>query len=172
MGYEMNWASFNVIEVMSSQKFAYKRIAYVAACQSFKPETEVLMLATNLIKKDLASANMFDTSLALNGLANFLTPDLARDLSADVVALLNNSRPYIRKKAVLTLYKIFLKFPDALRPAFPRLKEKLEDPDPSKPILTSPFPQFSKSQKIPILIKMFSAFFLFFNKVSCRLPSM
>jgi AP-3 complex subunit delta-1 len=28
------------------------------------------------------------------------------------------------------LYKIFLKFPDALRPAFPRLKEKLEDPDP------------------------------------------
>jgi hypothetical protein len=28
------------------------------------------------------------------------------------------------------LYKIFLKYPDALRPAFPRLKEKLEDPDP------------------------------------------
>ena len=51
MGYEMNWASFNVIEVMSSPKFAYKRIGYVAACQSFKPETEVLMLATNLIKK-------------------------------------------------------------------------------------------------------------------------
>jgi len=47
----MNWASFNVIEVMSSPKFAYKRIGYVAACQSFKPETEVLMLATNLIKK-------------------------------------------------------------------------------------------------------------------------
>jgi AP-3 complex subunit delta-1 len=28
------------------------------------------------------------------------------------------------------LYKIFLTYPDALRPAFPRLKEKLEDPDP------------------------------------------
>lgn len=28
------------------------------------------------------------------------------------------------------LYKIFLKYPDALKPAFPRLKEKLEDPDP------------------------------------------
>ncbi|XP_008484254.1 AP-3 complex subunit delta-like [Diaphorina citri] len=27
------------------------------------------------------------------------------------------------------MYKVFLKFPDALRPAFPRLKEKLEDPD-------------------------------------------
>lgn len=30
------------------------------------------------------------------------------------------------------LYKIFLTYPDALRPAFPRLKEKLEDPDPGK----------------------------------------
>lgn len=27
------------------------------------------------------------------------------------------------------MYKIFLRFPEALRPAFPRLKEKLEDPD-------------------------------------------
>lgn len=28
------------------------------------------------------------------------------------------------------MYKVFLKYPEALRPAFPRLKEKLEDPDP------------------------------------------
>ena len=43
---------------------------------------------------------------------------------------LNSTKPYLRKKAVLTLYKIFLKYPDALKIAFPRLKEKLEDPDP------------------------------------------
>lgn len=28
------------------------------------------------------------------------------------------------------MYKVFLQFPEALKPAFPRLKEKLEDPDP------------------------------------------
>jgi len=43
---------------------------------------------------------------------------------------MTSTRPYLRKKAVLIMYKVFLKFPDALRPAFPRLKEKLEDPDP------------------------------------------
>ena len=43
---------------------------------------------------------------------------------------MTSTRPYLRKKAVLLMYKVFLKFPDALRPAFPRLKEKLEDPDP------------------------------------------
>lgn len=33
-------------------------------------------------------------------------------------------------KSVLMMYKVFLRYPEALRPAFPKLKEKLEDPDP------------------------------------------
>lgn len=45
---------------------------------------------------------------------------------------MTSTKPYLRKKAVLIMYKVFLQFPEALRPAFPRLKEKLEDPDPGK----------------------------------------
>jgi AP-3 complex subunit delta-1 len=45
------------------------------------------------------------------------------------VLQLTSTKPYLRKKAVLMMYKVFLRFPEALRPAFPRLKEKLEDPD-------------------------------------------
>lgn len=43
------------------------------------------------------------------------------------------------------MYKVFLSFPDALRPAFPRLKEKLEDPDPGQYSLSSlkPFTIFN-----------------------------
>ena len=52
--------------------------------------------------------------------------DLARDLANDILTLMSSTKPYIRKKAVLLMYKVFLNFPDALRPAFPKLKEKLE----------------------------------------------
>lgn len=45
---------------------------------------------------------------------------------------MSHTKPYIRKKAVLIMYKVFLKYPESLRPAFPRLKEKLEDPDPGQ----------------------------------------
>lgn len=45
---------------------------------------------------------------------------------------MSHTKPYIRKKAVLIMYKVFLKYPESLRPAFPRLKEKLEDPDPGE----------------------------------------
>ena len=61
-----------------------------------------------------------------------MTADLARDLANDIITLMSSTRPYIRKKAVLLMYKVFLRFPEALRPAFPRLKEKLEDPDPGR----------------------------------------
>src|SRR5438105_4775080 len=88
------------------------------------------MLTTNMIRKDIQSSNLYDIGETLSGLACFATPDLARDLVNDVVNLLSSSRPYVRKKAVLLLYKLVLRYPESLRPTFPRLKEKLEDPDP------------------------------------------
>ncbi|XP_063056686.1 AP-3 complex subunit delta-1 isoform X6 [Engraulis encrasicolus] len=130
LGYDVSWAAFNIVEVMSSSKFTFKRIGYLAASQCFHEGTDVIMLTTNQIRKDLSSPNQYDTGVALTGLSCFVTPDLARDLANDIMTLMSHTKPYIRKKAVLIMYKVFLKYPESLRPAFPRLKEKLEDPDP------------------------------------------
>ncbi|XP_073259025.1 AP-3 complex subunit delta-1-like isoform X1 [Porites lutea] len=130
LGYDISWAAFNIIEVMSSSKFTFKRIGYLAASQSFHEELDILMLTTNMIRKDLCSMNVYDAGVSLAGFSCFVTTDLARDLANDVMCLLVSTKPYIRKRAVLLMYKIFLKFPEALRPAFPRLKEKLEDSEP------------------------------------------
>uniref|UniRef100_A0A2K5Y3S5 AP-3 complex subunit delta-1 n=1 Tax=Mandrillus leucophaeus TaxID=9568 RepID=A0A2K5Y3S5_MANLE len=130
LGYDISWAAFNIIEVMSASKFTFKRVGYLAASQSFHEGTDVIMLTTNQIRKDLSSPSQYDTGVALTGLSCFVTPDLARDLANDIMTLMSHTKPYIRKKAVLIMYKVFLKYPESLRPAFPRLKEKLEDPDP------------------------------------------
>jgi AP-3 complex subunit delta-1 len=129
LGYDISWAAFNIVEVMSSTKFTVKRTGYLAASQCFHEGLDVVMLTTNMIRKDISSANLYDSSLALSGLGCFMTPDLARDLANDVLTLTASSRPYLRKKAIIIMYKVFLKFPDALRPAFQRLKDRLEDPD-------------------------------------------
>lgn len=47
----MGWASFHVVEVMSSPRYHLKSMGYLAATQSFEQETDVLMLTTNLLKK-------------------------------------------------------------------------------------------------------------------------
>ncbi|XP_055584714.1 AP-3 complex subunit delta [Uranotaenia lowii] len=129
-GYDISWAGFNIIEVMSSNRFTCKRIGYLAASQCFHPDSELLMLTTNMVRKDLSSTNQFDAGVALSGLSCFISTDLSRDLANDIMTLMSSTRPYLRMKAVLMMYKVFLRYPEALRPAFPKLKEKLEDPDP------------------------------------------
>ncbi|XP_023393874.1 AP-3 complex subunit delta-1 [Pteropus vampyrus] len=89
LGYDISWAAFNIIEVMSASKFTFKRIGYLAASQCFHEGTDVIMLTTNQIRKDLSSPSQYDTGVALTGLSCFVTPDLARDLANDIMTLVS-----------------------------------------------------------------------------------
>lgn len=50
LGYDISWAGFNIIEVMSSSKFTYKRIGYLSSSQSFHADTDVCGKKFNNIK--------------------------------------------------------------------------------------------------------------------------
>lgn len=128
-GFDMSWANFSILEVMSSNNFQYKRIGYLAAIQLFKNEQDLLILATNQFKKDLNSKNHAEIGLALLGIATIVTPNLSKDINDDVLMKLSHLNPYVRKKAILAMYKIFLQFPDSLRQNFSRIIEKLDDND-------------------------------------------
>ncbi|KAG8779194.1 AP-3 complex subunit delta [Ceratobasidium sp. 428] len=130
LGYPMRWASFYVVEVMSSPKFHLKAVGYLAAVQSFTSDTDVLMLTTNLLKKDLSSAAPASLPVALNGFSHLATADLSRDLASDIFSLLSHSRPAVRKSAVLALFRILVTYPDAQSIGVERLKERLADDDP------------------------------------------
>jgi len=85
LGYSMQWAAFNVIELMASPRFRGRRIGYLAASLSFGPTTDVAILTANAFKKDFVSKLMFDSGIALNCLANMVTPDVAVSIVSDVV---------------------------------------------------------------------------------------
>lgn len=73
----------------------------------------------------------YEIGMATSSLANIVQADLAKDCLGDVVALMSNpsSTPYVRKKAVLALYKLYTRYPQGLRLTFDALKSKLDDPD-------------------------------------------
>ncbi|KAJ2079016.1 AP-3 complex subunit delta [Coemansia sp. RSA 988] len=131
LGYDMNWANFHVVEVMASGRFDQKRAGYLAAAQSFHADTDVVMLTTNLIRKDLASSNAMEVAVALDGLAQIATEALAMDLLDDVMAVLGHARAYIRKKAIVCLYRLVMRYPEGQQAVIPQLKERLEDADPA-----------------------------------------
>ena len=114
-GYDISWAGFNIIEVMASTKFTEKRVGYLSASQCFHKDTEVLMLSTNMIRKDLNSQSIHEPGVALSSLSCFMSADLARDLTGDILSLLTSTKPYVRKKAVLILYKVMFYIRHTLR---------------------------------------------------------
>jgi AP-3 complex subunit delta-1 len=138
MGYSMSWASFPTIEVMSSPRFAQKRIGYLAASQGFHQDTDVILLSTNLLKKELRSANVggsmagvYEAGLAINCISNIVTPELAQDLLPELTNLTAHPQPYLRKKAILCLFKLFVQYPQGLRLTFAKLQQCLSDPNPA-----------------------------------------
>jgi AP-3 complex subunit delta len=127
LGYSSQYADFRVVEMMASAVFLYKRVAYLAACLTFTEATDVIPLMTASLKRDLSSGNQFEVGLALYCISSICTSDMAQDVVADVVNLLSHPRSYVRKKATLSLYRIFLSYPESLRLTYGKLKEKLED---------------------------------------------
>ena len=74
--------------------FCFKRIGYLAASQCFHDGTDVLMLTTNMIRKDLGSQNIYEAGTALSGLSCFLTTDLARDLTNEIMTLVSKKKKF------------------------------------------------------------------------------
>lgn len=49
----------------------------------------MLMLTTNMIRKDLSSQNQYEAGLALSAMSCFVSPDLGRDLANDIMTLVS-----------------------------------------------------------------------------------
>ncbi|GAA5965977.1 hypothetical protein JCM8115_004782 [Rhodotorula mucilaginosa] len=152
LGYSISFASFAIVECMTSTKPHIKSIGYLAASQCFDRETEVAVLVVNLVKKDLLSppTPMFSSSpnaltvahltSTLSSVALLLTPPLARDLGPDLLSLLTHTRPLVRRQATLILWRILHSWPGVQDlttgreergedPWVERLRERLSDED-------------------------------------------
>jgi len=102
------------VNLLQSTKFTEKRIAYMALCILMDEKSEVLLLTSNSIKKDLISSNHFIVSVALNTIGEVCTPDLCRDLSMEVIKLMTSTNQYIKRKAALAATRIIKRCPDLL----------------------------------------------------------
>jgi len=52
---------------------------------------------------------------------------MANSLLSDLLSRLTHSNPGIRKKTIVTLYRLALVYPETLRPAWPKIKDRLSD---------------------------------------------
>ena len=124
LGYDISWSAFPIIETATTSKTHLKSIGYLALSQTYTPNTDVMMLTPNLLKKDFSN----DPSVALNAFTHIATPDLCIDLCPQISALMSHSKPLIRQKAISAAYVCFKVTQDLnLSDLKSRLRDRIDD---------------------------------------------
>ncbi|KAF7589121.1 hypothetical protein BBP40_004756 [Aspergillus hancockii] len=112
-GYDVDFGHLEAVNLISSTKYSEKQIGYLAVTLFFHEQHELLHLVVNSIRKDLLDHNELNNCLALHAVANVGGREMGEALSDDVHRLLISptSKAFVKKKAALTLLRLYRKYP-------------------------------------------------------------
>ncbi|KAJ5144870.1 hypothetical protein N7448_002262 [Penicillium atrosanguineum] len=131
-GYEVDFGHLEAVNLISSSKYSEKQIGYLAVTLFLHEEHELLHLVVNSIRKDLLDHNELNNCLALHAVANVGGRELGEALATEVHRLLISptSKAFVKKKAALTLLRLYRKFPAIVRNEWAeRIISIMDDPD-------------------------------------------
>ncbi len=116
LGYPTHFGQVECIKLVASPNFTEKRIGYLGLSQLMDESTDILMMVTNQIKKDLnEKGNNFVIALGLTAIAEISTEHMCRELYPEVKRLMKNaSNSYIKQKAVLAAIRTVKNIPDVI----------------------------------------------------------
>ena len=114
LGYQTEFIHMTCISLLASQNFTQKRLAYLGIYMLLDEKSDILLLSSNVIKKDLTSNNKYIVAAALNTIGEIGTPDMCRDMCPEIIKCLNSTNPYIKKKAALALSKVVRSCPELI----------------------------------------------------------
>ena len=116
MGYQTSFMQMSCINLLASPDFTEKRIAYSALSLVIDSTSQVLLLATSTIKKDLQNKDNPDIqALALNAVGDVCTPDMCREISMEVANLISSAEdPNVKKKAACAAVVIIKNCPETI----------------------------------------------------------
>jgi AP-1 complex subunit gamma-1 len=127
LGYPSHFGQMECLKLIASPRFAEKRVGYLGLSLLMTENLEVLTLVTNSVQQDMRSNNQYVVGLALTVLGNMSSPDMCRDLFADLDRALRNSNSYIRKKAAVACIRVLQKVPELVEDCLERITGLLTD---------------------------------------------
>lgn len=116
LGYKVDVGHMEAVNLISSHKYSEKQIGYLAVTLLMHENSDFLRLVVNSIRKDLDENNEINNCLALHAIANVGGTEMAEALCEDVHRLLISptSQSMVKKKAALTLLRLYRKHPDVI----------------------------------------------------------
>ncbi|KAI9622377.1 hypothetical protein KEM48_007268 [Puccinia striiformis f. sp. tritici PST-130] len=114
LGYPVDIGHMEAVNLISSPKYSEKQIGYLALTLLMHENSDLVRLVINSIRKDLDGHNEATNCLALQAIANIGGKEMSESLLHDVYSLLISpvSNPFVKKKAALTLLRLYRKNPE------------------------------------------------------------
>ncbi|KAI1634670.1 Adaptor protein complex AP-2 alpha subunit [Biscogniauxia mediterranea] len=132
LGWNVDFGHLEAVNLISANKYSEKQIGYLAMTLFLHEKHELLHLVVNSIRKDLLDHNELFNCLALHAIANVGSREMGEALSAEVHRLLISptSKAFVKKKAALTLLRLYRKYPDIIQPQWAeRIISLMDDVD-------------------------------------------
>ncbi|KAI9799591.1 MAG: hypothetical protein M1833_003906 [Piccolia ochrophora] len=132
LGWNVDFGHLEAVNLISATKYSEKQIGYLAVTLFLHEQHELLHLVVNSIRKDLLDHNELNNCLALHAIANVGGREMGEALSGDVHRLLISptSKAFVKKKAALTLLRLYRKHPSIVQIEWAeRIISLMDDPD-------------------------------------------
>lgn len=132
LGWNVDFGHLEAVNLISANKYSEKQIGYLAMTLFLHEKHELLHLVVNSIRKDLLDHNELFNCLALHAIANVGSREMGEALSGEVHRLLISptSKSFVKKKAALTLLRLYRKHPDIVSPQWAeRIIHLMDDSD-------------------------------------------
>ncbi len=139
---------------MSAPSYTEKRIGYLGLSQLLDESSDILMLVTNSIKRDLNAKESYIVALGLTAIAEVSTAEMCRELYPDVKKLMKSNSPYIRQRACLAAVRTIKNIPDTIEDFMEIIAELIKDQ--SQSVLMACVTLMNEICKVdPLFVKQF-----------------
>ena len=112
LGENVAFGQMEAITLMSHDRFSYKRMGYLATGVILDESSELSVLITHTITKDLQSHDTRIQCLALSLLANIGSHQMCESTASEVLKLMESSHASVMKRAAMAAVRIVQTIPE------------------------------------------------------------
>lgn len=112
IGQNPAWGQMETIALMSDDRFSYKRVGYLGGSIMLDETSEISVLVTQTLLKDLLNPDPNIQNLALAFIANHGSEDVCSAVYSTVQKLMDSKVPGVQKRAGMAILRIVRKHPE------------------------------------------------------------